>query len=140
MHCDVHGKKCTLPPLVFLAMVGYSCKTLSRMNPNGCQPGALRAGSGSSGETCHALIEFLRMHRPVVCLLENVEEMGRDEDKSDNVAFFWTSWKNMAMLWQAMSSTQPILACLNTERGPGKSLFVPMHSKTPMKHKQLCVL
>ena len=88
VHCDVHGNKCTLPPLVFLAMVGYSCKTLSRMNPNGCQPGALRAGSGSSGETCHALIEFLRMHRPVVCLLENVEEMGRDEDKSDNVAFF----------------------------------------------------
>lgn len=88
-HCHVHEKKCTLPPLVFLAMVGYSCKTLSRLNPSGCQPGALRAGSGSSGETCHALIEFLRVHRPVVCLLENVEEMGRDEDKSDNVAFFF---------------------------------------------------
>ena len=86
--CEVHGKKCSLPALVFLIMVGYSCKTLSRLNPNGCQPGALRAGSGSSGETCQALLEFLRVHRPPVCLLENVEEMGRDEDKSDNVAYF----------------------------------------------------
>ena len=86
--CDVHEKKCNLPALVFLLMAGYSCKTLSRLNPNGCQPGALRAGSGSSGETCHALLDYLRIHRPVVCLLENVEEMGRDEDKSDNVAFF----------------------------------------------------
>ena len=33
-------------------------------------------------------MKYLRQHRPVAALLENVEEMSRESQDSDNVAFF----------------------------------------------------
>jgi hypothetical protein len=93
-YCNRHRQVCEVKHGAFLALVGYSCKNLSRLNP-ASNVGVLRAVSGSSGETCQSLLRYLRFFRPVVCLLENVEEMARDEDDSDNVAFFLSSLEGL---------------------------------------------
>ncbi|CAE7413547.1 unnamed protein product [Symbiodinium sp. CCMP2592] len=86
-YCDRHQRTCRIQPSPLLVVVGYSCKQLSKMN-NASNVGVLRSQTGSSGETCFALMKYLRQHRPVAALLENVEEMSRESQESDNVAFF----------------------------------------------------
>ena len=96
--CVVHNKRCQLEteacPTVL--MVGYSCKTLSKLNPaSRDKEFALRSGAGSSGETAQALLVYLRDWRPSVAILENVDEMAKDADESDNVRYFLSELDSM---------------------------------------------
>ena len=85
--CEKHQRVCLVHECPFLIVCGYSCKNLSKLNANN-RAGVLRAGLGSSGETCDYLLNYLKNFRPAVALLENVEEMARDCEESDNVAYF----------------------------------------------------
>ena len=80
--CKLDEERC--PTLI---CAGYSCKNLSKLN---CNPKefVLRSATGSSGETAQALLKYLNDWRPAVALLENVEEMAREADESDNVSYF----------------------------------------------------
>ena len=88
-HCIVHKQTCKLDEerCPTLLCAGYSCKNLSKLN---CNPKefVLRSATGSSGETAQALLKYLNDWRPAVALLENVEEMAREADESDNVSYF----------------------------------------------------
>ncbi|CAE7242160.1 unnamed protein product, partial [Symbiodinium sp. CCMP2456] len=85
--CEKHQRVCVVHEVPFLIICGYSCKNLSKLNASS-RAGVLRAGLGSSGETCDHLLNYLSSFRPAVALLENVEEMARDSEDSDNVAYF----------------------------------------------------
>ena len=100
--CVVHNKRCKLEteacPTVL--MVGYSCKTLSKLTPaNKDKEFALRTGTGSSGETAQALLVYLRDWRPSVAILENVDEMAKDADESDNVRYFLSELDNLGYVF-----------------------------------------
>ncbi len=76
--CLVHGKQCQVG-LVNLAVAGFSCKTLSRLNAGyakgECRT-SLRDGTGSSGETFHGLLQMLQRFEPPVYVGENVEDLA----------------------------------------------------------------
>ena len=87
--CVVHSCKCEVGQKPFLAIVGYSCKNLSLLNSQHQQPRGeiLAQRVGSSGSTCQNLLDYVGMARPRVAVLENVEEMGKPECESKNVAY-----------------------------------------------------
>ena len=105
--CWVHDKTCDMKRDPFIVICGYSCKNLSKLNPCSKET-VLRSAIGSSGETANALLSFLKNCRPPVALLENVEEMGREADVSDNVSFFFSELDNLgyAMATKVMDSIQ----------------------------------
>ncbi len=84
--CAVHGRKCRVNFGSFLAIAGYSCKGMSSLigKPRG---EVLPKGEGSSGATCFALLDYLRVSGTPMVLLENVPEMGKSEEESKNVAY-----------------------------------------------------
>ena len=92
--CARHSQLCPVRSLPFLAIIGYSCKNLSRMNSKANQS-VLRSMTGSSGQTAEAMLRYLETHRPMVALLENVEEMARDADVSDNVLYLFNELEKL---------------------------------------------
>ena len=105
--CWVHDKTCDMKREPFIVICGYSCKNLSKLNPCSKET-VLRSATGSSGETANALLAFLKNCRPPIALLENVEEMGKEADVSDNVSFFFSELDNLgyAMATKVMDSIQ----------------------------------
>ena len=77
-YCTVHqGHGCEAQPS-HIAIAGWSCKSLSKLNlayQKGNFVNALRTQSGSSGETFSGLCSYLRKNQPPIYLGENVEEM-----------------------------------------------------------------
>ena len=63
--CERHDKTCRVQEHPLVAIVGYSCKNLSKLNTPASVSRVLRNQVGSSGETCFALLQYLRNHRPV---------------------------------------------------------------------------
>ena len=50
--------------------------------PRPARKGCLKSASGSSGETCAGLLEYIRSHRPGLLILENVEELTQAADEN----------------------------------------------------------
>jgi site-specific DNA-cytosine methylase len=73
--CVVHQEKCHVKRASFIMIIGYSCKQLSCLSgkPVGS---VLTDKTGSSGQTCAAMCEFMAAHRPALGVLENVPEMA----------------------------------------------------------------
>lgn len=92
--CLAHKKSCHLATDVFLLVVGYSCKDLSRVKTND-KTNVLSSGTGTSGETCRGMLDHIQATRPVFVLLENVEEMAKPEEDSTNVEFLHSSLRAM---------------------------------------------
>jgi hypothetical protein len=92
--CVFHDDNCQILAEQFLAIVGYSCKDLTRLKTTS-KEGVLAKGTGSSGLTCRGMFDNVRATRPRVALLENVEEMARDEMDSSNVDFLHNSFRVM---------------------------------------------
>ena len=84
--CAVHGRDCLVDFNSFMIVVGYSCKNLSSLNKN-AKTDVLSQEIGSTWQTGHALLKYLRVAQPPIAVLENVDEMGKSEDDSHNVAF-----------------------------------------------------
>jgi site-specific DNA-cytosine methylase len=84
--CVVHNDDCEVKAHSFLTIIGYSCKTLSKAIPIK-KSSVLATGQGTSGETCHALLKYVSASRPRCLLLENVDEMAKAEEVSNNVQF-----------------------------------------------------
>ena len=73
---------------VFMIVVGYSCKNLSRLNPTpGSRSEVLERRVGTSGNTAQHLVDYLRVMQPPVAILENVDEMAKSERDSKNVRY-----------------------------------------------------
>ena len=89
--CVVHGpdaSSCALAN-VHIAIAGWSCKTLSKLNTQkqkGLNKDAIRTGSGSSGQTLKGLCNVLKALRVHIYLNENVEELA--DPWSDNRTAF----------------------------------------------------
>jgi len=62
---------------VFLFLAGFSCKDLSSLNPqSGGFKSACANGTGRTGSTYAACMDYIRKHRPSVCVLENVKKLA----------------------------------------------------------------
>ena len=88
--CVVHSPQasCALA-CVHIAIAGWSCKTLSKLNTQykkGLSKDALRTGSGSSGQTLKGLCNVLKALRVPIYLGENVEELA-DPWSDNRIAF-----------------------------------------------------
>ena len=77
-YCAVHKRLGCEVSLGHIAIAGFSCKSLSKMNvayQKGSHDSALRSGTGSSGETFFGLLWMLDRFQPPVYIGENVEDL-----------------------------------------------------------------
>lgn len=91
--CVVHHHRCVVPRQTFMLVAGYSCKGMSALKGTSRED-VLPSESGSSGKTAAALIAFLKRFRIPVTILENVEEMAKEEGQSRNVAYLHSALRS----------------------------------------------
>ena len=86
--CATHGSLCAVPRGANMFICGFSCKDLSRLSNkfNGAaRDTVLKMGMGTSGGTFQAVLGYAKLVRPAIVILENVDEMMREN--SPNVTY-----------------------------------------------------
>ena len=82
--------KCNVPRRSRLFTCGFSCKTLSAKNQGisgKARKTVLSEGTGSSGKTFEGTVQHVALSRPLVVLLENVDDLTKED--SSNLACLW---------------------------------------------------
>jgi site-specific DNA-cytosine methylase len=85
---DVCSQQEVSIPRCDIVYVGFSCKTFSFLNQNRANSeyaNALRDRAGSSGKTFGGLVEYVRVHRPVLIIMENVPSLVAGQQGKRNL-------------------------------------------------------
>eukprot|EP00969_Alexandrium_andersonii_P266315 11770226-Alexandrium_andersonii.AAC.1 len=67
------------------------------VNKSDVQNNILGAGQGSSGETCQSMLSWLRNHRPVIHIWENVAELIQSSN-SVNLEWFLSALEEIGFV------------------------------------------
>jgi site-specific DNA-cytosine methylase len=85
---DVCSRQEVTIPRCDIVYVGFSCKTFSFLNQNRANSeyaNALRDRTGSSGKTFGGLVEYVRVHRPTLIIMENVPSLVAGQQGKRNL-------------------------------------------------------
>ena len=70
-------------PLLDILLAGFECDSVSKLfnSANDFQGSCVRQGQGKTGKTARIVLDFMRVHRPLVALLENVTGLAGGKRK-----------------------------------------------------------